>query len=314
MLSASEQQRYRDLGREAAAAISEVMRAARPDWTELALAAEGARALWRRGIEPALVLAAGSRRLPLYRHPTPTAEALGERAMLVFGARRHGLYANLTRCVSFGAAPLPQADLMTVEATALAACVAGNALSAVYHALGHAYRHAGHPDALREGGQGGVTGYLAREQLATASSALALEHGMALAFHPASAACASRIPSCWANTAWRTSRSIPAGRRRAQAAACGRGGEWRPARCAARRSSGASDCRRSRQPVPRNAGQASAAGPARPDSARSLVGDHPIHHVDAVAIAEGRRLVLRDDARGAVVHAQRHPVHLVFAR
>lgn len=185
VLSTGEQQRYRQLGSEAAAAMSEVMRAARPGWTEQALAGEGARALWRRGIHPALVLAAGARRLALYRHPTPSSELLGERAMLVFGARRHGLYANLARFVSFGAAaPESQADLLTVEATALAACVAGNSLAAVYHALGHAYRHAGRPDAIRDYHQGGITGYLARELLATASTALALEPGMALAFNP----------------------------------------------------------------------------------------------------------------------------------
>jgi Xaa-Pro aminopeptidase len=104
--------------------------------------------------------------------------------MLAFSARRHGLYANLTRFVSFGEASPLQADLMTVEATALAACVPGNALAAVYHALGHAYRHAGRPDAIGEHHQGGVTGYLARELLATASTALELEKGMAFAFNP----------------------------------------------------------------------------------------------------------------------------------
>jgi Xaa-Pro aminopeptidase len=184
VLSAAEQQRYRRLGLDAAQAISEALRAARPDWTECQLAGEGARALWRRGIEPALVLAAGAARLPRWRQPPPSMASLGERAMLAFGARRHGLYANLTRFVTFGAAPLAQAELMTLEATALAACVPGNSLAAVYHALQHAYRHAGHADAIREHHQGGVTGYRAREVLATASCALALEAGMAVAFNP----------------------------------------------------------------------------------------------------------------------------------
>ncbi|MDB5936250.1 MAG: peptidase [Massilia sp.] len=184
VLSAAEQQRYRRLGLDAAVAMSEVMRAARPDWTEFQLAGEGARALWRSGIEPALVLAAGATRLPLYRHPTASSAPLGERAMLVFCGRRHGLYANLTRFVTFGAAPLEQAELMTLEATALAACVPGNSLAAVYHALQQAYRHAGRPDAIREHHQGGVTGYLAREVLATASSVLGLQAGMAVALNP----------------------------------------------------------------------------------------------------------------------------------
>lgn len=188
LLAAPEQQRYRRLGADAAAAASEALRAARPDWSEYALAAEGARALWRRGIEPALVLAAGSARLARYRTPGPSAAALGAHAMLLLRARCHGLHASLARFVSFGPLPTAQADLqaalMTVEATALAACVPGNSLAAVYHALGHAYRHAGRPDAIGEHDQGGVTGYLARELLATASTALALKPGMAVAFNP----------------------------------------------------------------------------------------------------------------------------------
>ena len=104
--------------------------------------------------------------------------------MLVFCARRHGLYANLTRCVSFGPAPDGQRALMDVEATGLAAVVPGKSLSAVYHALAQAYRHADRESAIREHHQGGITGYLAREIVATASTATQLEQGMAFAFNP----------------------------------------------------------------------------------------------------------------------------------
>jgi Xaa-Pro aminopeptidase len=184
VLGEAEQMRYRALGREAAEAMSEVLRAARPDWTEYQLAGAGAHALWRRGIHPALVLAAGERRLPLYRHPVPTHEPIGKRAMLVFCARRHGLSANLTRFVSFGAAPEEQAALMEVEATGLSAVEPGKSLSAVYHAFDAAYKHADHAEALNEHHQGGITGYLAREIVATPSTATGLETGMAFAFNP----------------------------------------------------------------------------------------------------------------------------------
>jgi len=187
VLGEAEQMRYRALGREAAEAMSEVLRAARPDWTEYQLAGAGAHALWRHGIHPALVLAAGERRLPLYRHPVPTHEPIGKRAMLVFCARRHGLYANLTRFVSFGgpgSAPEAQRALMDVEATGLAAVIPGASLSSVYHALAQAYHHADVENAIREHHQGGITGYLAREIVATASTATQLEQGMAFAFNP----------------------------------------------------------------------------------------------------------------------------------
>ena len=42
VLGDAEQARYRDLGREAAEAMSEVLRAARPEWTEYQLAGAGA--------------------------------------------------------------------------------------------------------------------------------------------------------------------------------------------------------------------------------------------------------------------------------
>jgi Xaa-Pro aminopeptidase len=184
VLCAPEQARYRGLGRAAAEAMSEALRAARPEWTGHELAAEGARALWRRGIEPALVLAAGERRLPMYRHATPSHEPIGRRAMLVFCARRHGLYANLTRFVSFGPAPDGQRELMTVEATGLAAIQPGHSLSSVYFALEQAYRHASRPEAIREHHQGGITGYAAREIVATPLTAAGLETGMAFAFNP----------------------------------------------------------------------------------------------------------------------------------
>ncbi|WP_313176411.1 M24 family metallopeptidase [Massilia sp.] len=184
VLGEAEQMRYRALGREAAEAMSEVLRTARPDWTEYQLAGAGAHALWRRGIHPALVLAAGERRLPLYHHPVPTHEPIGKRAMLVFCARRHGLYANLTRFVSFGAAPEEQAALMEVEATGLSAVEPGKSLSAVYHAFDAAYKHVDRAEALNEHHQGGITGYLAREIVATPSTATGLETGMAFAFNP----------------------------------------------------------------------------------------------------------------------------------
>jgi Xaa-Pro aminopeptidase len=184
VLDVAEQERYRSLGRDSAQAMTEVMRAARPDWTEWQLAGAGAAALEQRGIEPALVLAAGERRLPLFRHPTPTPDPLGSRAMLAFCARRHGLYANLSRSIAFGKAPQDQQELMTVEATGLAAVRPGNSLAAVYHALAQAYRHVGVDGAIREHHQGGITGYQAREIIATPSTATQLAAGMAFAFNP----------------------------------------------------------------------------------------------------------------------------------
>jgi Xaa-Pro aminopeptidase len=188
VLLPSEQDRYRALGAEAAAAMTDTLRGARPAWTELELAAAGAQALWRRGIQPALVLAAGARRLAAFRHPVPTPEALGKRALLVFCARRHGLVASLSRAIAFGRLSdderNAEADLLQVEATGLDAVRPGQSLAAVYHALDAAYRHVNRPDAIREHHQGGIAGYQAREIVASPSTATGIETGMAFALNP----------------------------------------------------------------------------------------------------------------------------------
>jgi hypothetical protein len=182
----SEIARYREIGLLAAQAMTEVMGAARPGWTEYELAGAGAEALWARGLHPTLTLVANERRLPIYRHATPTRERLGKRAMLVFCARGYGLYANLTRFVHFsGAAPQPASQaLLDIEAAGLAACRPGAPLSEVYATLDRAYRQHGFADGIRRHHQGGICGYLSRELVATPATAEPLAARMAVAFNP----------------------------------------------------------------------------------------------------------------------------------
>ncbi len=184
----SEIDRYRDVGVQAARAMTEAMGSARPDWTERDLAAAGAAALWRRGLEPALVLAAGARRGDLYRHPTVKGEPLGEWAMMVFCARGSGLYANLTRFVSFGklddAHGGRHTKLLRVEARVWAATQAGARLDEVYEVLRRAYDEVGEPQAILAHHQGGTTGYRSREIVATPFTKDVLVPNTALAWNP----------------------------------------------------------------------------------------------------------------------------------
>lgn len=183
-----ELERYRRLGRDAADAMTEALSAADPAWSEQRLLGEGARALWARGIHPTLALAAGESRLPRYRHPVATAATLDGIAMLVFCARRHGLYANLTRFLFFR--PPTQDErrrrdvVASVEAAAFAASAPGAPLSAVYRALAAAYERAGFPGECAQHHQGGTTGYLAREALATPTAGTTIEATTALAWNP----------------------------------------------------------------------------------------------------------------------------------
>ncbi len=184
----SELERYRRVGRLASEAMTEVLSNAQPTWTEYQLAGAGAEALWARGLHPALTLVAGERRLPLYRHATATGEPIGREAMLVFCARGYGLYANLTRFVSFGSLGADRAQLhhhvREIEAEALNLCQPGTSLDAVYHTLAQAYQQHGYPNAIREHHQGGTTGYLAREVVANPLTTDTLAEGIAVAWNP----------------------------------------------------------------------------------------------------------------------------------
>ncbi|MGA9379296.1 MAG: M24 family metallopeptidase [Phormidium sp.] len=184
----SELERYREVGRKASEAMTEVLKAANSNWTEYQLAGAGAEALWAKGLHPALTLVAGERRLPLYRHATPTGEKIGRQAMLVFCARGYGLFANLTRFVVFGGLKDEDANLhghvREIEAELLDFCQPGISLNAVYDVLANAYEKHGFPNAIREHHQGGTTGYLSREVVANPTTDDILEANMAMAWNP----------------------------------------------------------------------------------------------------------------------------------
>lgn len=180
--------RYRQLGRETAEAMTDVMQAARPTMTEQELAGEGARALWSRGIDAALILVAGASRVDRYRHPLPKAVPIGDRAMMVFCGRRHGLYANLTRQVRFGAVTQDDHralnDLARIEAAAWERSRPGTTLDLVYHSIAQAYEVTGHRAEINHHHQGGTSGYLSREVIADPHTAIPIEDGTALAWNP----------------------------------------------------------------------------------------------------------------------------------
>ncbi len=169
-----------------ALAVGEVVRSARPEWTEYALAGALAEALWGRGIRPLLLLVAGEERLFRHRHPLPKGKPLGRAFMAVACAERGGLVANLTRMASFGHEEVEARyrKVLEVEAAALSASRPGATLAEVFAALQGAYARVGFPLAWEEHHQGGVGGYRSREAIATPGHPLVLEAGMVLAWNP----------------------------------------------------------------------------------------------------------------------------------
>jgi Xaa-Pro aminopeptidase len=188
VLMASECDRYRHIGRLASEAMTEVLEQSRPDWTEFQLAGAGANALWKRGLHPALTLAAGEKRLPKYRHTPPKEESLGRAAMLVFCGCGFGLCASLTRFVYFDRLSPSEAErhrqVREIEAAGLDCCQVETPLDQIYHTLKRAYEQQGYPKAIYEHHQGGITGYLSREAIATPDTRDRLLPHMAMAWNP----------------------------------------------------------------------------------------------------------------------------------
>ena len=188
-LTAPELDRYRALCRDTAAATGAALRAAAPADTERRLAGRAAAALLDRGVEPLVLLVAGAARLPLHRHPLPTAAPLGDRAMLVVCGRRAGLVSAVTRLRAF--TPLtPEeqaryAALLEVEAAALDATRPGTRIGVVVAAVAAAYpAHGFAADEWRAHHQGGPLGYATRDYLADPSTAALAHPHQAFAWNP----------------------------------------------------------------------------------------------------------------------------------
>jgi Xaa-Pro aminopeptidase len=188
-LTAGEVDRYRELGRDAAQALTQACLALEPGWSEFQAAAQAAGGLVERGIDPVVLLVAGESRVPHHRHPLPTGEPVGGLAMLVACARRGGLIASLTRFVSFGALDAGLADayerLLGVDAAFNLATQPGARVGDVFARGVAAYEQQGFgAGEWKLHHQGGPTGYEPRDYLADAGSDAVVEERQAFAWNP----------------------------------------------------------------------------------------------------------------------------------
>jgi Xaa-Pro aminopeptidase len=183
-----ELERYRALGRDAAHAVESACQAARPEDTELDVAAHVSFECWRRDILPLVNLVAADERIALYRHPIPTSNRVRRTLLVALTGRRHGLHASLTRMVSFGP---PDAELLArhhavtrVDAREILATRPGRDLSEVMQGGVDQYAAEGFPGEWELHHQGGLTGYAGREIFATPFSRYRIGGNQAFAWNP----------------------------------------------------------------------------------------------------------------------------------
>ena len=191
-------ERYRELGREAAAAVETVCRNLEPDDPEYEVAAGIDISLSSRDVDTPVVLVGGAARAQRYRHYTPSDAPLGDYALVSVTAERAGLYASLTRTVAFDAPDWfkqRHRAAARVEATALAATEAAatgdltdsaepDTAADVFEAIRAAYDAVGFPEEWREHHQGGAAGFAGREWFASPESDEPVRWPMGYAWNP----------------------------------------------------------------------------------------------------------------------------------
>jgi Xaa-Pro aminopeptidase len=188
VLRPPEIERYRTLGRDAAACVGSACRAAEPGETEHEIAARVASECEKRDILTLVNLVAADERIARYRHPLPTDNRLQKTLLVALTGRRHGLHASLTRMVSFGD---PDPDLVArhdavtrVDARTILESSPGRSLGEVMACEMDQYASEGFAEEWRLHHQGGLTGYAGREVFAVPRSPYTLKSDQALAWNP----------------------------------------------------------------------------------------------------------------------------------
>lgn len=192
-------ERYRELGREVAAAVETVCRNLEPDDPEYEVAAGVDISLASRDVDTPVVLVGGAERAQSYRHYTPGDAALGDYALVSVTGERAGLYASMTRTVAFDAPDWFEERhraAARVEATAIRATEAAAAgtltdgddepdtAGDVFAAIREAYDAVGFPGEWENHHQGGAAGFAGREWIATPDGDEPVRRPMGYAWNP----------------------------------------------------------------------------------------------------------------------------------
>ncbi len=188
-LTPAEVRRARDLAKDTAEALEEVMaRDLAPGMTEHRLAGMISSRLRDRGIGAPVILVAADDRIRKYRHPIATDKKIDHIAMGVTCARRHGLIVCATRMVSFG--PV-DADLRrrhdavaSVEQTYHEETRPGVRWCDVLAAAIKSYRDQGYGDEWQLHHQGGPMGYECRDFVATPTETRSVQPHQLVGWNP----------------------------------------------------------------------------------------------------------------------------------
>lgn len=180
--------RYRWLGAQIGAAVSDVLQELEPGMTEYEMEAEVAASLLSRGILPSVYLMAADERILKYKHAVARGKRLEKYAMLNLCARKWGLSVSITRFAHVGPLPAELADKFhaaaQVNAALLDASRVGVTSSELFRVAQDAYAREGFAAEEQLHHQGGPTGYWEREWIATPDGKEKVVNNQAFAWNP----------------------------------------------------------------------------------------------------------------------------------
>lgn len=183
-----EQNRFRALAKQCAAAMDAAIRQVEPGMTEYKIAALLGAEAQSRGAQPIVNLIATDERIYNFRHPLPTDKIMDMYAMLVLCGRHKGLVCSITRLVHFG--PMPDElrrkaqAVAEIDAAMIAATRPGTTLGEIFRLTQAKYAKTGFENEWQLHHQGGPASYNPREAIATPSADLVVEVGQVYAWNP----------------------------------------------------------------------------------------------------------------------------------
>jgi Xaa-Pro dipeptidase len=180
--------RFKWLGAQTGEVVSDVLPNLEPGMTEFEMEAQVAAGLLSRGILPTVYLMAVDDRIFKYKHAVARGAAMKRYGMLNLCARRWGLTVSITRFAFVGAVPAElQEKFMAaaqVNAALLNATRVGVSSAELFRVAAEAYAATGFAGDEQRHHQGGATGYVEREWVATPSGSETVVDGQVFAWNP----------------------------------------------------------------------------------------------------------------------------------
>jgi len=183
-----EVKRYRELGRDAEAAVNATCQTIEPGMSEFEIAGHLSATCWLLELTPVVVLIAVDERIRKYRHPLPTDRKLKDTAMVVLSARRQGQIVALTRLVRFDKVPTAlrkrHRAVCAVDVALQQSTQPGAKVKDIFKRGVKEYQDQGFGDEWQLHHQGGASGYMGREYLGSLKAKQVVQVNQPFAWNP----------------------------------------------------------------------------------------------------------------------------------